>query len=570
MIPIFKILNKSLIYKIYFGIFLSIFVAFIEILSIGSIIPFLYAIINPEKILQHEIILNSKYFNYIEGLINFSDLNLFYILSLSLILIVFSFKTVLINAFDYYNFYLSKIISIFCKNKIFIKYININYNEFISKDQTKIIRDIDSESMHVAGYINTNSLIIKELFQIILLIIILLKFNTELFLYSFVALSFVAFIYSKIIKKKFYILGNKRGDLAKSNLQKLFHILNSIIEIKLLNKIDFFSDDFIDNSLKFLSVHQKKKFLESLPRVWGELFLIFIIVIILLVGIISGDNLNELIFSISILFLCSIRILPSIIRLISLNNELSFYKRNTNELVNFIQKKDKKIYKKKNITKWSKIKIKDIDFNFNKLKIFKKVKFVISKKDKILINGPSGSGKSTLLLILIGALNPSSGKITIDEKNINDLHFQNLFSYTPQKTYLLNDTILNNITLNERKENIDFNKLKLACRVCEINNKIFRRKNILKYKVGDNGKFLSGGQTQRISIARALYSNREIMIFDESTSAIDENGEKRIINNLLKYYKSKTIIYSTHRFSNFKKFKKRFLIENSNFSIQHN
>ena len=60
------------------------------------------------------------------------------------------------------------------------------------------------------------------------------------------------------------------------------------------------------------------------------------------------------------------------------------------------------------------------------------------------------------------------------------------------------------------------------------------------------------------------------MIFDESTSAIDENGEKRIINNLLKYYKSKTIIYSTHRFSNFKKFKKRFLIENSNFSIQHN
>ena len=92
MIPIFKILNKSLIYKIYFGIFLSIFVAFIEILSIGSIIPFLYAIINPEKILQHEIILNSKYFNYIEGLINFSDLNLFYILSLSLILIVFSLK----------------------------------------------------------------------------------------------------------------------------------------------------------------------------------------------------------------------------------------------------------------------------------------------------------------------------------------------------------------------------------------------------------------------------------------------------------------------------------------------
>ena len=149
------------------------------------------------------------------------------------------------------------------------------------------------------------------------------------------------------------------------------------------------------------------------------------------------------------------------------------------------------------------------------------------------------------------------------------MHFQNLFSYTPQKTYLLNDTILNNITLNERKENIDFNKLKLACRVCEINNKIFRRKNILKYKVGDNGKFFRW-TNQRISIARALYSNREIMIFDESTSAIDENGEKRIINNLLKYYKSKTIIYSTHRFSNFKKFKKRFLIENSNFSIQHN
>ena len=163
--------------------------------------------------------------------------------------------------------------------------------------------------------------------------------------------------------------------------------------------------------------------------------------------------------------------------------------------------------------------------------------------------GDTGSGKSTLIDILSGLLKPSLGTVFSDSKNINDaVHsWRNNVGYVSQFPYLLNDTIEKNIAFGYNQENINKNALKIAMKNAVIydfiNNLPLKEKTI----VGENGKSLSGGQIQRIGIARALYKDPSILIFDESTNSLDMNTEKEFMDVLRKLKNDRTIIFVTHK-----------------------
>ena len=137
---------------------------------------------------------------------------------------------------------------------------------------------------------------------------------------------------------------------------------------------------------------------------------------------------------------------------------------------------------------------------------------------------------------------PVSGKILLNNKKVNLLNsnFRHNISYIPQKTFLFDTTINENITLFQK--NIDFEKLDLVKKICKIN---FEKKGKNTF-VGESGNKLSGGQIQRIGIARGLYRDHSILILDEPTSSLDKSTEKLIVKNLIKYRKNKTLIFISH------------------------
>ena len=177
------------------------------------------------------------------------------------------------------------------------------------------------------------------------------------------------------------------------------------------------------------------------------------------------------------------------------------------------------------------------DYHENKNKedfILQDINFEINSKEFIGIFGNTGSGKSTLIDILSGLLKPSSGKIFSDSTDINDaVHsWRNNIGYVSQFTYLLNDTVEKNIAFGHNEENIKADMLKNAMKDSVIydfvNNLPLKEKTI----IGENGKTLSGGQIQRMGIARALYKNPAILIFDESTNSLDLDTEKEFMSVL--------------------------------------
>ena len=210
------------------------------------------------------------------------------------------------------------------------------------------------------------------------------------------------------------------------------------------------------------------------------------------------------------------------------------------------------------------LKLEGICFKYkNNHTLIENLDLLISKNDKVLILGESGSGKSTILDILTGLVKPDKGSIKLDNIKIdkNNLKaYQKRISLITQNIFLEEGTMLKNITNTNKNSDIDFKRLKKCCEVAEIKNFIKKHKEKYKMHVTLNGTNLSGGQKQRIAIARALYKDSDILIFDETTSEIDLQIEKKILSNLSKKEYNKTIIFVTHKVRKMNFFNKKFIL----------
>jgi ATP-binding cassette subfamily B protein len=206
-----------------------------------------------------------------------------------------------------------------------------------------------------------------------------------------------------------------------------------------------------------------------------------------------------------------------------------------------------------------KIKIEKIKYQYSKDLpfILNNVNFEINKGDKIAIKGKTGTGKSTLINIIIGLLNPTEGKLIVDDIEINEdnqIAWQKNISIVPQSIFLNNATILENIAIAEDPKEINLEKVKQSAKIAQIDSFIESLPNKYNEKVGERGVKLSGGQRQRLGIARALYRNANLIILDEPTNALDTETEKKVMDSITNL--EVTIIMISHSDTSLKYFNK--------------
>ena len=164
------------------------------------------------------------------------------------------------------------------------------------------------------------------------------------------------------------------------------------------------------------------------------------------------------------------------------------------------------------------------------------------------IIGESGSGKSTFLNILMGLINPISGKIEIDGeiKNLNSNNWYKKISHIPQDIFLLNDTIRNNICFGSDLNDYEDKKIIQIINQVKLNKYLEDQPKGLDTNIGENGSQISGGEKQRLALARALFKQSEILVFDEATSSLDQENEIAILKLIESLKKDKTIIMISH------------------------
>ncbi len=411
----------------------------------------------------------------------------------------------------------------------------------------KLARNTDSTSMMIFKITN-----LLSNFVIIVVLII-----TSILVNFYITMSVILFfiiIYILIIKSyldKVNKIG-KQKTIKQENLTSLFSsIIFSIKEVYLLNSKKFFLRKIKKKTDSLKKTRIQSKFFITLPQDLIEFLFVFLIATVFIFFNYENaikDYLPNLIF----FFLIFYKLYQSSINFVKeIANIESIKYAYTNIYDEFI-----KDFKSKNVEQQVEInedifsriiRVSKLYFSFystqeNKdITLLKNVNIKIQRRKITQIIGQSGSGKTTLLDLLVKLYNPSKGNIYFDEKNINEINTETLrknIGYVTQNCSLFEGNVMENIILDKKFVKTKMNEIMSICDLDKMN---------YKKLVKDGGKNLSGGEIKRISLARALYHEPEVIIIDETFSSVDEKSEEKIIKQLRK--KKFTVILISHRMS---------------------
>ncbi len=530
-------------------LFILIFIgALIELLSFSSLIPIVYFFSNNP---DNQILLHAE--NLYETF-NFQiDLQLIFIVS---ILIIFSIKFLYVLFLNYFQSNFTANLGIKLNNFFLINYLKINNKSIKNKNTATLIRNVQNEvEIFVKKVFYPVLTLILEILFLALAIIALLIYNFKAT--STLLLIFLIFstIYYFFFKKRFYNWGKLRQFHVGRQLSVILESLNLR---KIINIYDI--EEFFLKKLNYHLYGQKKitvknSILLVFPRVFLEFFFIFVISLAAIFYILKDNQLVDLFNILVVYTVIASRLFPAVSRIASGFQMITTGKASVNVLFN-----EKKIFQnmpdnrnKQKITFGSNIQFKNLDLsifdektNINKI-ILKDVSFEINKNQFIGLVGKTGVGKTTLINYLSGFLDADQSNIFIDGKrNLNSktLNFSNLGVVT-QEPLIFDGTIKENLYFQENPE-INEKKLKKAIQASDLETFIDQSKLGLETLINEKGTNISGGQLQRICIARALLFEPKILILDEATSALDLQTEKNILSSLKKINDLTCIIIS-HR-----------------------
>ena len=536
----------------------------LELLSIGLIIPIISIIISPDNIPSY-LLINDKIKLF------FLNRNFISYLLFTIVIIYFAKNILLVSIHIFQTNYISRM-QIRLTDSIFEKFISKNYMFHILNSKPKLILIVISEINTFIGRVISPVLtLITELFIFIGIIIIVLinKVQVIHLLFFLGSISLIYFIY---IKNKISILGEQRKSGESNRIRTANETLQFIKEIKIFNKEIFFLSKFKTENFISIEAGKKLTYFNIFPRILTELTLVTFLSAFLFLNLKQDFNLENLIAILAIFAAASYRLLPSVNRILTSFQSLRFGMPVINPIIKYYKMKSNLIFEKKEKNNanfnFKNLILKNIRFNYSKKKLFTNLNFEIKKNQKIAIIGESGSGKTTLINLIIGFLQPRSGKIFLNRKLLyrkNIKKLQETIAYIPQNTCLISGSIIENVLLDS---SLKLNKEKLAysLKKAELIKDINSNKISLHKRIGENGLNLSEGQRQRLSLARAIYHDREILILDEATSNLDKTTEKNIFRSLFKF-KNKTIIMVTHSKDNLNFFDKVYEVKNNKISL---
>lgn len=460
-------------------------------------------------------------------------------------------------------------------NNVYSIYLNKDYYYFVENSSGAIARSIYYDVVYtfdiLLNYIN----IITESVISFIILTFLFIVNWKISVIACLILMFELIVINNIIKP--ILLKNGKINLLHTNnfLNNIIQTIDSIKEIKVFNTENYFinkNESYVDAISKSDKTY---KTLSSLPKlvIEGLTFGLLSFALSILAAI--DVNIKELVPPLSAFAIAAIKLLPSLNKISTNVSNISYYTSNLDNLVKILNEKNNNVsYQVDDNTNFKFddiVEFKNVYFKYNNSSkyIFEDLNFVININKTIGIVGESGVGKTTLVDLLTGLLDPNSGEILCDGVNIKSNYnsWLSLIGYIPQNATLINDSIKSNVAFGIDPDKINEERLVNALKDAQIYDFVINMDNGVDTNIGDRGIKLSGGQRQRIGIARALYKNPQILIFDESTSSLDNSTESEVMKSIDYFKNKKTVIIIAHRTSTLKNCDMIYRVSNGKVSI---
>ena len=520
---------------------------FFEFLSIGIILPVIAILFKKDLNFMPEI--------FSELLSGFEHIDLIKYVIIVLILI-YLIKNLFILFYNYQLKLYLRNLQTRVLSDLYKLYMFQSYSFFLQKNTGTILRNLQTSRVVSLCLISYLAVILEILIAIIFISYLL---YVNFILTAIIVLLFVIFgsILYLSAKNKLFIWGNLRQSLDAQINQQIIQSFSLIKNIKIFNKEKKMHDFFKKLIFEYENLDLKTEMIQQIPRAVIEMLGVISISFLVIVLSNTGKDNVEIIGLITLYAAVSFRLMPSSTRIIAAGQRIRSFAPNLNLI------ESEFIYTSKNISdennekieplKFKNLKFKDVTFTYgkNEKNILIDVNLEINRGEIIGIYGESGSGKSTFVNLISGLLKPQIGNIQINNENLENKKPNWLASlgYVPQQTTLFNETIETNISFfeNQNQNETCNKKITKVLEQANLKNLIDSLPNKLNTIVGENAAKLSGGQIQRIGIARALFNDPEFIIFDESTSSLDLENETDIMKFVYSLKKRKTVIFISHK-----------------------
>ena len=539
----------------------------IDLLSLGSIIPLIKGLIeNDQKNFIYEILFKFDFVTE-DNILNYLFV---------LILILFVLKYIVNSFFIYLKSKINILIREVLSLKFFKTYLSKNLSFFGEKNTSELLRNCDQEITVFTRCYNAMITLTLEIIIVILILILIIFVQPLITLIPFIFLFLFSLLFVKSTKNFLTKIGEKRFDLQALKIKYLVEGFGSVREIKVNQNISYFVNSFKMTLSNLLKITKIKMILNEIIRPTFEFLVVIAIISNTFILNYLGYSWDQTLSIIIIYGLASVRILPAFNKIVQNVSTLIFNAPAVHKLYKELKDNDHqsnvdKVFSEKiNFNK--KLKLSKLSFGYNNHdQILNNLDINFNKGDIVGITGKSGTGKSSLLDIISGLIVPNSGQIFVDDYivNLNNIEWYKKISYASDKNYFIDDTVKQNITLNRKDENIDIHKLENVLRITNLLYGDNEFEIDLNKKMGEIGKNLSSGQKQRISLSRSLYKQCEILIMDESTNAIDEKSQDKIMDKIINFAKENriTLIIVSHDKKVLAKCQVTYLLENKNLRI---
>ena len=553
---LYNLFDKSYKYKFFYLISLTFFVALLEMLSMGLIIPIAYFFFNNQT---SDIYLVNIFFDFVSHLSNLFNVESIIILFL-LVFLTFLIKFMVLVYFVFFQSNFNANLQVFISGRLLKKFSEMSFSKYSIKNSSSLLRNVNNETSILTNNINLPIIqIISETLVIIGMICLLLLIDFSVTIITIVIFFSAGFFLLTLTKKKLVKAGKDRQEHDAKRINALNLIYGGFKELKVLNKVNYFISKYIQSNKFYTQSYRQQQALSQLPRLLLEIITISSIIILLIYMLNRDRTYVEVLTYLSIFAGCSFKVMPSTNRILRSFQLIKFGKSSIDTITNFLTEKneinDSESNFQNNFDNNFFLGIKRLEFYYindagEKKYILKDLDFEMGQNSSVGIIGESGSGKTTLFNLISGLDKPSSGNIFHFQENIhNDVtSWRSNIGYVPQEIFLFEGSIKKNIALSD-DENISDEQVLKCLKLAQIDQFFLSKKDRLNTIIGERGINISGGQKQRVGIARALYNNPKLLILDEATSALNEEIEEEIMKSIYGLQKNLSIIIISHKSS---------------------
>lgn len=540
---LYNILDKKRKFKLYQLFFLTIFLIPLEVLSIGSIGPFIALISNPDFVIN----------NYIK---NYNKLNLnsetIIIYGSLIFLLIFLLRTILNGLFIWKIIEVNQSFSVFISEKLLRFYTNLNFIDFKKQNRSLMMRNVLNECFNVGGLFPNIINYLSEIIILIIIIVLLLSVDFKITLGIILFSSLFGFIYIFLIRKKLKSWGAERYHVEGTRFKSTNKIFNLFKDFILYKKINSFFDIYAKNNKRFVKLNIYSTFLNQAPRLFLEFFAILALVVLIFIFVINDFTNTKIIFLLGVYLGAFYRLVPSYYKLINAIQSFNFSIKVFENLKKELQiSNENKVLQKNNhklSENFNKLTFDKISLNYGKKKVFKDVDLNLKLNKVYGVTGDSGSGKTTFVDLVSGLINPSTGNIYLNDHRLDEVRddWQKIISYISPNPYLFDETISENITYEifDNQNEVQNRAVKDALKKANLYDFINKFDGNIGYTLNDYGSNFSEGQKQRISLARAFYRNSKLIILDEATNFLDKSTQRKILKELVSTYEGTIFIIS--------------------------